>query len=325
MLNHKFNTKSTSIMLVCVSAIGGSLLANAQGPQKQPTTAPQKAPGAPPVSTPPPSREEGRDGLDAEEMTGGGPSRIYNMRDWVYTRNDMTVRGAAGVFDEKKDTLVTNTPIVLDDDKYHITADSALIEHVKSDRKLRTVTLTGHVILVLKPEKPKAAPVLTGAAAAPAANTAAPAAPPKTEEKSQTPDLKEDRKHGGMAYCDKLVYQSDGKRSSLTGHVIFKQSFEDDDGKSIDRKLTCDYAEHDGKKDILHLFKPVHYEDSKKQIMDTPNDVMVGTKEGEETISGTKVKFSFPTDKDDDEDSKGPAKSGGDTKNVPKPGQKTGK
>jgi hypothetical protein len=336
MRNGEFNIKSSRVLLIGVAA-AASLLAKAQLPPAPPAhqnePAAQQAKGA---GTAAQSGDGTRDELVAEETTGGGKDRVYNMHGWVYTRKDMTVRGTIGVYDEKKDTVVTNSPIVLDDDKYHITADNAVIEHVNKAKEQRTVTLTGHVILVLKPEKPgTAATPATPASApsAPSATKATPAAPPaaapnsnqKPEDKPQNSDVNENRKHGGTATCDKLVYISDGKHSTLTGHVIFKQSFEDDDGKTIDRTLTCDYAEHDGKKDILHLFKPVHFEDSKKQLMDTPNDVLVGTKEGEETISGTKMKFSFPADKDDEDNAKPGTRNEGGEKTPPRPGQKTGK
>ena len=295
---------------ICVVATGG-LAIRASFAQAPTAAGPSKPPVAPVIIT----KEEKKDGLAVEDYTGSERTGIYNIRDWVYTRADMVVRGTAAVWDKNKDTVTTESPIVLDDDRYHITADTAVIDHVDKGKKERTVTLVGHVILVLKPEKAKPQPAAPGAtvpAPVPGGKT-----PPVATEKPQSQDVSEDRKHGGTAVCDKLVYQSAGKISTLTGHVIFKQNFEDKDGKPVERTLTCDHAEHDGKKDVLRLFKPVHYTDSKKQTMDTPDDVIIGTKEGEETIKGTHIKFEFPADKEDDEDT--PKSNSGAQKSGPKP------
>ena len=40
----------------------------------------------------------------------------------------------------------------MDDSKHHLTADKAHVEHVDKNKSLRLVVLTGHAVMVLKPE-----------------------------------------------------------------------------------------------------------------------------------------------------------------------------
>jgi hypothetical protein len=88
---------------------------------------------------------------------------------------------------------------------------------------------------------------------------------------------------------------------------VFKQSFTDKDGKLIERTMTCEHAEYDGKLESLHLFKPVHYETSDGKVADSPDDAIIGTKEGEETLTLGHTTVLFPSIEEDEEngDSKG--------------------
>ena len=316
----------------CVLAAAALLIsraAHSQGPLQSPEKLRASLASAPPPHAAEQTTPNPEDVLFSEESHEDEKTGIFILHNWKYTRDDMVVTGANAIYNREKDVLDTDQPIVMDDKKYHLTAQTAHIEHVKDNRKLRSVQLTGHVVMVMKPEAPETSvrqggPVPTPEAAPPAAPT--PAAPPaKADDDKRGQDAKDSRKHGGTAYCDKLLYKTYDKFSTLTGSVVFKQSFEQKDDekntvKQVERTLTCEHAENDGKANQLHLFKPVHFKSNQDEKMDTPEDVIVGTKEGEETMTMHNSTFRFKSQPEDDGDQSGAAKSGADNqKGVKKP------
>ncbi len=290
------------------------------GPQAKPPAAgnvfPDKAaPILLPAATPPPP--EGKDDLWSEHSRSGQNPAITIMQNWIYRRSDMIVNGASAQFNRTADTLECEDLVVVDDKKHHITGDKAHIEHVDANRALRTVTLSGHVVLVLKPETPEStgavppAAVLAPGSAVPAAPGQLravnlpgqpPAAPPATDKDKDRQKAKDEKSHGGIANCDNLVYKTAAKFATLTGHVVFTQTYFDKDGKKIERKMTCEHAENDGKANKLRLFKPVHYEDNQNKTVQTEADVIVGTKDGEETLEMGPSRIQFPSESDDEDD-----------------------
>jgi len=277
------------------------------------------------AAKPPP----GKDGIESDESFSDDHTGITTCRNWIYTRDDMVVTGATARFNRKLDTLDADDPVTMDDPKHHLTADKAHVEHVDKNKSLRTVILTGHAVMVLKPEKETSSgQVLPAPVQAPGGSPAgklkvvslssqppgsAPQAPdkvspkdnraadPPAEDKDRE-DAKAQQRHGGTITCDKIEYKTAKKFATLTGHVVFKQKFVDKDGKQIERTMTCEHAENDGKANVLHLFKPVHFEDNDGQVSDSKDDVLIGTKEGEETVKMGHTKMSF-TSPDEDEDS----------------------
>jgi hypothetical protein len=318
--------------------------AQVQKPSQSPTPVTTAAPG---LAAP----QDGDDVFQGELGDGSDKTGIWQVRNWTYTRNDMVVTGTTGLWNKKADTLDTNDPVVMDDKKHHVTADKAHIEHVRDDPDKRLVVLTGHAIMVLKPDEPAsgvapAAVEAPGAAAQgqPRTANASDQAPgsPQTDQKSitQPPAVKlkdpqsapdNDRQnankqkgHGGTITCDKIEYKTRKKFATLTGHVVFKQSFADDNGKHIERTMNCEHAENDDKANKLKLFKPVHYEDSEKQVLETNEDVIVGTKDGDETLSLKNFVVHFPSESADDDDNGSTDKPGskaaldkGDKKRTP--------
>lgn len=317
----------------------------AQPPGKAPSphTPPQTVNGAPPAATavtpvagPPPvgaPSDKDRDNLSGDFGNTDQHTGLTNMRNWVYTRDGLVISGSTGRYNEKADTVDSDDPVVLDDKKHHITSDKAHVEHVEKKRSLRLVVLTGHAVMVLKPDLPANSDKVAPAAVQPpgssqpgvlkpvglsgqqptAPNPQTPTDPAPPEQNSHEQKEKEERSHGGTATCDKLEYKTAAKYATLTGHVVFKQSFLDKDGKQVERTTTCEHAEYDGKLDQLHLFKPVHFESNQKQNFDTTDDMIIGTKEGEEKMTYSHFKISFERQEDDEDATPGDPK-----KNDPK-------
>jgi hypothetical protein len=76
----------------------------------------------------------------------------------------------------------------------------------------------------------------------------------------------------------------------------------------VERVLTAEHAEYNGKSEVMLLFGPVDGHDGNGQEIHSPNLVKVGTKEGEETLDGVKISIKFLPDKDNEEDDASDAK-----------------
>jgi hypothetical protein len=96
-------------------------------------------------------------------------------------------------------------------------------------------------------------------------------------------------------YCDRIDDYYERQFVILSGHLVFKQQITKSDGKTLERILTAEHAEYDGKANRLHHFAPVDLKDTDNQSGHFDQDVVVGTKEGEETVQ-SKGRFSavFP-------------------------------
>jgi lipopolysaccharide export system protein LptA len=322
---------STIVSYAQTSVSGAGTKQNPLDGKKPAATSP--AAPASPIGAAKSTTQPGNDGIDSEESYTDEHTGITNCHEWVYTRGDTVISGSTARYNSKTDTLDTDDPVVMDDPKHHLTADKAHVEHAKNKPSLRLVVLTGHAVMVLKPEKPAApAEVPPAPVQAPGSSAAGKlkvvsisSQPPDTQAQSQSKDpvqpadarnrdaqppaadkdrenAKEQQSHGGTVTCDKIEYKTAKKFATLTGHVVFKQSFLDKDGKQVERTMTCEHAENDGTANVLHLFKPVHYESNDGQIFDSPDDVFVGTKEGEETLKMGRSHITFPS-QDEDEDS----------------------
>lgn len=98
-------------------------------------------------------------------------------------------------------------------------------------------------------------------------------------------DTAKQRKYPVIITCDRAVDAYKKEFIVLTGHLVFKQTILKDNGKMVERTLTAEHAEYDGKANKLHLFTPVNSYDSEGRTFDFTADVFVGTKEREETLS----------------------------------------
>lgn len=229
-------------------------------------TAPSQTPRKRQISDKPkqPVDFYGEDGfLDAKSDT-------MSAREFTYKDRDTVVTGAKARWNKKTEVLDAEGNLALDDPKHHVTGEKA---HVDDSKKSKLAIITGSVIIVLKP-KDKAA----GSAAS---------------------DVEGEKGKGGTITCDRVDDYYDREFSILTGHLIFKQSITKDDGHVVERTVTSDHAEYDGKANKLHLFAPVDMTDTDEQEAHFKSDVFVGTKEGEETVE-SKGAFTIKALRNDD-------------------------
>jgi lipopolysaccharide export system protein LptA len=232
---------------------------------------------------------------------------IDTGRNFRYVEGDTTVTGAAARYNDRTKLLDAEGNLVMEDPKHRVTAEKANV-----DRKKKLAILTGSVVLTLKP-KDAAAPPAPNDSPPPAGKGAVGLAPiqvpgkmPPSEENRTEANKQEDadqaRRRGGTATCDRLEDYYRKKFVILRGNLIFKQKFMQD-GKEIERTVTAEHAEYDGKKEILVLFAPVHMTDTEGSVMDFESNVTISTKEGAETMQSTgKIKGSRPIEEEGEGD-----------------------
>ncbi|MCW3099048.1 MAG: LPS-assembly protein LptD [Chthonomonadaceae bacterium] len=205
-----------------------------------------------------------------QEGTGDAKTGIAKGQGVVYTEGDMKFTGQTAVYNRNTQELDAQGNLDLDDPKHHVTGDKS---HV--DRKKQLATIKGNVVITLKPTPPD------------------PNLPPD-------PDTAKQRKYPVIITCDRADDSYKKDFIVLNGHLLFKQTIMKDNGKTVERTLTAEHAEYDGKTNTLHLFEPVKAYDSEGQKSDFEKDVFVGTKEGEETLTSPgKAKIIFNLDDDD--------------------------
>lgn len=219
--------------------------------------------GAPiPGSDPQKQAHIAMDDPDLNEKTG-----LARGKNVVYTEGDMKFTGMTAVYNKNSKELDAQGSLELDDPKHHVTGDRS---HV--DRKKQIATIAGGVVITLKPTPPD------------------PNAPANADTAKQ-------RQYPVIITCDRVEDSYKKEFIVLTGHLVFKQTIKKDDGKTVERTLTAEHAEYDGKTNKLHLFQPVKAHDSEGQTIDFEKDAYVGTKEGEETLTSTgKSKVVFNLD-----------------------------
>jgi lipopolysaccharide assembly outer membrane protein LptD (OstA) len=202
------------------------------------------------------------DDPDLNERTG-----LARGKNLVYTEGDMRFTGQTAVYKKSAREFDAQGSLELDDPKHHVTGDKS---HV--DLKKQLAVIKGSVVITLKPTLPD------------------PSVPTDPANAKQ-------RRFPVIITCDRAEDSYKRDFIILNGHLVFKQAILKDDGKMVERTLTAEHAEYDGKTNKLHLFQPVKAFDSEGQNIEFEKDAYVGTKEGEETLTSTgKSKINFNLD-----------------------------
>ena len=206
--------------------------------------------------------------IDAKSGESHGPDFTYSDE----RESNLKVTGNQARYKQDKikklSIMDVNGNLILDDDKHHVTADKA---HVDDSEGVKLAVITGNVVIVLKP---------------------------KPELKKDASDSAKQRGKGATITCDKVDDYYKKEFVIFTGHFVVKQLITKDDGSILDRTVTADHAEYDGKLNMLHLFAPVDYSDSDKQELHCVEDAFVGTKEGEETFKSGHTKGKILREQD---------------------------
>jgi lipopolysaccharide assembly outer membrane protein LptD (OstA) len=254
---------------ILVTGVGWTLHASARqtppNPAKPKAQSPQSA-GQKPQKT---DYEEFED-VVYEVKTG-----ITTGRNFVYKRGEMTITGNKARYDEKNKRLLAEGNLTMDDTQYHGTGDKADVD----DGPKKLAIITGNIKIVLKPKK----------------------------EEKPNPDAKEDvgssRRRGGTVTCERVESYYKKKFSTLSGNLVFKQTVKNKDGQDVERTLTADHADYDSKVETMTLYPPVNGSDTEGVIIKAVGIVVIGTKEGEETLtSKDKVTIIRPIKEDEDDD-----------------------
>ena len=187
------------------------------------------------------------DNAESFKNVSTGTNFIYKEME-----ENLVITGKQAKYNDKTFVMDLSGNIVLDDVKHHVTGDKA---HIDDSQNSKLAVFTGNVVIVLKP---------------------------KTDLPADATDSAKQRGKGATITCDKVEDYYKKEFVILTGHFTAKQLITQDDGTIVERTMTADHAEYDGKLNSLHLFAPVEMTDTLKQELHFDEDVFVGTKEGEE-------------------------------------------
>ncbi len=252
----------------------------------------RQAPNSPPKAntTQKQQAETGRpwhitfDELVHNDATGEGEAvRVVATSD-----QDTVLKADLITWNDKRMTARATGNLTMSDEQADGTADRADIQYAKSKRLL---VLTGNVRMVLKPrkgEQPKIDAPRDGAG--------------KQEGDS---DVGEARRYPIEATCDRVDYEysKDRRHAVLSGNFRAVQKLKD-----YSRTLTAERAEWFGLEDRVVISGPARVEDTKGRKGETPDDVVIYTREGQEGIRIRKGVYSMPIEDDDKPAAKPPAK-----------------
>lgn len=270
----------------------------------------QKTPLPPAKVLPPPEVTNGKQPPKEAKEPKYGDIEMYNIKhedktgilvgtNFRYTEEDTVITGDNARYNRDTKFLQATGNLVLDTKKYHITGGKADIDNSKK----KLAIITENVIILMKPSEKKESPT-----------------PPKPDAEKDS-SLSEEKGKGVMITCDRVESQYKKKFIKMFGNLVFKQKVKKKSGMEIERILFAEHAEYDDKAEELHLFKPVHGEDTDGQKIKFEADVFVGTKEGEETLrSAGKTTISVLQEpEDEEEDKKKPSDEKTPSKQSPKP------
>ncbi len=250
--------------------------------------------------------------IDAVGWSYSEKTGEHTGTNFVYKEEDTTVTGAKLRYNDKKDILDAEGSLTLEDSKHTATGNKAHIENGKK----KLATITGNVVITLKPDPQEstaksATTTVSPKETAPGTSKidvktevkTAPITPPTETDTSEGKNsVHKTRSEGGTVTCDTVEDYYRRKFVIMRGHLVFKQKVKKKSGEMVERTLTAEHAEYNGKKEEMELFAPVESHDTDGQELHFEKNVIVGTKEGEESLqSKGKVKFKVKVDESDDE------------------------
>jgi lipopolysaccharide export system protein LptA len=281
-------TASVLALLTGIASLSGMGPMVRATPQQNPPPDSQKPKGKPTPSARPAAEPQTQkqgffdgSGWKHDEQTQTG-----SMRDFTYREGPMTITGQFVRYDDKKKALIAEGNLVLNDNRYHITADKADVNYGKSKS---LAILTGKtVVITLKPSDN--------------GETTNPNAPPDSVRSRE--ETAAERKNPVVITCQSVENHYKKEFIVLRGNLLFKQTItRKRDGKTIERTMTAAYAEYDGKKEQLTLYPPVKGSDTLGQEIAFEDKVIVGTREGAETLeSAGKITLRLNAEETESED-----------------------
>ncbi len=214
-------------------------------------------------------------------------------------------------WNDKRKTAQATGNMNLTDEQADATAETADITYAKRER---VMVLSGKVTLLLKPKKSEKLPADVAPAAVkvdPATGSAKVETTPKKDDEPESP-----RNHPIEITCDKVEYHyaRDKRYAKLTGSFKAVQKL-----KETTRTLTADFAEWFGNDDRILLHGPVFSEDTKGRKGETKENVTISTKEGAETLTLGKGKYTFTVEDEDEPTPSGKPADTAKPKESPKP------
>ncbi len=254
----------------------------------------QKPPPKPPAAAPKDFAKpnEAFADFDAVDPNVNNKTGITTGRDFTYKEEDTVVTGRKVRQDRNIKHLFGEGELVLDNLKQHVVGDKADVDYGKKGLAI----ITGSVIITIKPKQETIAP-------ADGTLTTPPVSPPQEVKKENKEDVSSARGRGVVITCDRVESLYRKKQAKIYGkEVRFTQKLTKPDGTEVERVVIAEHAEYDGKKDILILFAPVKATDTDGQVMNFSENVIVGTKEGNEALeSKGRVTGIVKIDKEEDD------------------------
>lgn len=207
----------------------------------------------------------------------------------VYTNATITdgstvIHCAKAILHRKDHILDVTGNVTISNPQADVSGDNGTVDYTT---QARTATLSGNVVMTIKPKKEN-----------------------ETKAKQPTPssgsnDNARIRNYPLEVHCDKIVYEygKDKKHALLTGDFHIIQKLPD----KI-RNLTADHAEWIGLEDKVILYPPVHVQDDKGFQGDTNEQVVILTGKGNDTIKLGKGKAIIPIKEEENPLPSGPGK-----------------
>lgn len=269
--------------LISVAVLGITLCLRAPAgppPSRKPAVPSSSAARTvPPVSSSAPAQDEMAHMHFLGGFRGSGRTHVVTGGRFEYREKDAVITGDIARWDDSKKILDASGHLVFDDPSHHATGDRAHVEDQKGLSDIRE-----NVILILKPQ----GSVGSGGEALGTGGGAAGAG------SGHDADADSMKRHGVKVTCDHVEDEYRRKYVKLFGHLTFFQSFVDDEGKSVERTVTAQHAEYDGKAETMTFYPPVEGHDNRGQTFKSAKEVMrVGTKSGDEWIDGKDAIMNF--------------------------------
>lgn len=191
------------------------------------------------------------------------------------TDGDTVIHCLKAIMHRKDHIIDVKGNVTISNPQADVSGDGGTVDYTSH---VRTATLSGNVVMIIKPKK-----------------TEEPQAKQATSPSNSNNDA-EIRKYPLEVHCEKIVYEyaKDKKHALLTGDFHIIQKLPDKT-----RTLTADHAEWIGLDDKVILYPPVHVQDDKGFQGDTDEQVVILTGKGNDTIKLGKGKAVIPINEDE--------------------------